>query len=133
MSRPKSYPQRLLEKLHLARYHHRQRSRFVRSGFVIAATLIILAGLIMLILPGPGLLALALGFYLLALEFDWAERLLRWALKHADKAAAKTPFVKRVTRAVSRYPKTTAAILAGVLTLVAILVISFWKPDLLAL
>lgn len=131
MSQQKSYPERLLEKLHLARHNHRQRSRFVRSGFVVAAVFVIAAGLVMLVLPGPGLLALALGFYLLALEFDWAERLLRWALRHADRATTQTPFVKQIAQLVKKRPKTVAALLAVTMTLITVWVISLWQPELL--
>ena len=116
----------LLEKLHRARATHRQRSRVVRLGFVVAALFVIVAGLFMLVLPGPGLLALALGFYLLALEFDWAERLLRWALHRADHATTRTPFVKDVTRVVKRWPKTAAAVMALVMTLITVLLLSFF-------
>lgn len=126
MSRPPSYPQRLLQKLHLARAGHRKRSRLVRSGFVVAALCVIVAGLVMLVLPGPGLVALALGFYLLALEFDWAERLLRWALNHADRATTRTPFVKQVARFVKRHPKSTSAAMAVVMTLITVWLLSFW-------
>ena len=38
--------------------------------------LIILAGIAMLVLPGPGIVAIALGLALLAGEFTWARRLL---------------------------------------------------------
>ncbi len=91
---------------------------------------VVAAGAAMLVLPGPGLLALALGFYLLALEFDWAERLLRWALNHADRATTQTPFVKQVARFVKRYPKSSAAVMALVMTLVTVWVLSVWRPDL---
>lgn len=91
-----------------------------------AAFFVIVAGLFMLVLPGPGLLALALGFYLLALEFDWAERLLRWALNRGDRAATQAPFVKDVARLVKRRPKTTAALLALMMTLITVWLFSFW-------
>jgi hypothetical protein len=38
---------------------------------------LLIGGLAMLVLPGPGALAVAFGLATLALEFGWAERLLR--------------------------------------------------------
>ncbi len=42
----------------------------------VAGATLLLAGLVMLVLPGPGLLALAAGLAILALEFHWARRFL---------------------------------------------------------
>ena len=36
----------------------------------------VLAGVAMLVLPGPGLVVMALGTALLALEYDWARRVM---------------------------------------------------------
>jgi hypothetical protein len=48
-----------------------------------------MAGLAMLVLPGPGLLVTAIGLGLLALEFEWAERLLVRALHEAERARVR--------------------------------------------
>lgn len=40
----------------------------------IAGTLLLIAGVVMLITPGPGLLALAAGLAVWSTEFAWAER-----------------------------------------------------------
>ena len=58
--------------------------QIVRAAVVLAGFVVVLAGLAMLALPGPGLLVIAAGLGVLALEFAWAERLLertvrRWA------------------------------------------------------
>lgn len=36
----------------------------------------ILAGIVLLVLPGPGLLLIGLGLVLLSLEFEWARRIV---------------------------------------------------------
>jgi uncharacterized protein (TIGR02611 family) len=36
------------------------------------------AGLIMLVTPGPGIASIVAGLALLSTEFDWARRLLNW-------------------------------------------------------
>ena len=41
----------------------------------------------MLVLPGPGLLVIAIGLGTLALEFVWAERLLERTVDKMDEAA----------------------------------------------
>src|SRR5439155_23936129 len=71
---------------------HRRRSKFVRAAAVLAGFVVVLAGLAMVPLPGPGLLVTAAGLALLALEFVWAERVLERTIDHMGKA---TDRVKR--------------------------------------
>lgn len=78
------------------RERHRERSRVVRTAVVLAGFVVVLAGLAMIPLPGPGLLVVAAGLTLLALEFVWAERLLERTIDQMDKATDK---VKRASRA----------------------------------
>lgn len=52
----------------------------VRRGVVlVAGSATVLAGIAMLVLPGPGVLVIFAGLGLLATEFAWAARLLQWA------------------------------------------------------
>jgi hypothetical protein len=48
------------------------RSLLVKIAVAIAGPMLILAGLAMLVLPGPGLVVIALGLAVLAVEYDWA-------------------------------------------------------------
>jgi uncharacterized protein (TIGR02611 family) len=49
----------------------------VRRGFlVVAGFTLLLAGVAMLVTPGPGMLVIFLGLGLLAAEFVWARRLM---------------------------------------------------------
>ena len=52
------------------------RAAVVKVGVSVFGPLVIAAGVAMLVLPGPGLVVMALGAALLALEYDWARRLL---------------------------------------------------------
>jgi hypothetical protein len=52
------------------------RSVVVRVGVTVAGPLVVLAGVAMLVLPGPGLVVIALGLALLALEYEWARGLV---------------------------------------------------------
>lgn len=51
--------------------HHTKRVVKITIGFVL-----LLAGLIMLVIPGPGLVTIVMGLALLATEFLWARQLL---------------------------------------------------------
>jgi uncharacterized protein (TIGR02611 family) len=78
------------------RERHRERSRIVRAAVVLAGFVVVLAGLAMIPLPGPGLLVTAVGLAVLALEFVWAERLLERTI---DRMTKTSETVKRATRA----------------------------------
>ena len=51
---------------------------------------LVLAGLVLIVLPGPFTMPLvSAGFFVLAVEFAWAERLLAKAKGHASKIVPK--------------------------------------------
>lgn len=56
-------------------------------------TVVVLAGIAMMVLPGPGVASVLLGLLILSTEFRWAHRLLRparvWA-RRGEKWAART-------------------------------------------
>jgi uncharacterized protein (TIGR02611 family) len=61
-----------------------------RRIFVTIAGLgVLLAGIALLVLPGPGLLVIFLGLSILATEYVWAQRLLRIAKEKANQAKDK--------------------------------------------
>jgi len=61
-----------------------------RSGKRIAVTIVgfavLLAGIAMLVLPGPGLIVIIAGLAILATEYVWAERMLAEAKRRAIQA-----------------------------------------------
>jgi hypothetical protein len=61
-----------------------------RSGKRIAVTIagfaVLLAGVAMLVLPGPGILVIIAGLAILATEYVWAERMLAEAKRRAVQA-----------------------------------------------
>ncbi|MEY4339042.1 MAG: hypothetical protein RLZ14_892 [Actinomycetota bacterium] len=59
-----------------------------RIGVFVAGVVVMLAGVAMLVLPGPGLVVILLGLGILATEFAWAERALHSAKSKAKSAAA---------------------------------------------
>ena len=60
-----------------------------RIAVFIAGCTVLLAGLAMLVLPGPGFLVIILGLAILATEFAWAERALDSAKSKASAAGQK--------------------------------------------
>jgi uncharacterized protein (TIGR02611 family) len=106
------------------RERHRERSKVIRAGVVLAGFLVVLAGLAMIPLPGPGLLVVAAGLAVLALEFVWAERLLERTIDRMSKA---TDQVKRASRG-----QQVALVLLGALVTVAAVTAAYaWDIPLL--
>jgi tellurite resistance protein TerC len=57
--------------------------------FVVGMT-VVLIGVAMLVLPGPGILVLVGGLTILGIEFEWARRWLRRAHRMLDKVTKRT-------------------------------------------
>ena len=64
--------QALIENLESRARRGRARSLVFKVSVSIAGPLVVLAGIAMLVLPGPGLVVITLGVALLALEYGWA-------------------------------------------------------------
>ncbi len=73
-----------------------RRNIIARVGVIAAGTVVTLAGLIMLPLPGPGIVVVLIGLGILAQELPWAERLLSFAKRKArvDKVAQQPVWVR---------------------------------------
>jgi len=90
---------KLIEKLEARREEHLKRGRIYRVVFAVAGLIVLLAGLVMLITPGPAFVLIPIGLAMLALEFTWAERLLDRSLEQAQIAqerAAQTTLAQRI-------------------------------------
>ena len=77
----------MIDRLEERRERHAERTRLYRIAFGILATLVLLAGIVLSLplVPGPGLPLVAIGLAMLALEFAWAERLLRRIAHRIDQ------------------------------------------------
>jgi uncharacterized protein (TIGR02611 family) len=101
----------LIERVRARQERHRRRPRIYRIGFATAGFVVLIAGGIMLVTPGPGIPVIVLGLGMLALEFAWAERWLERILNRAEQA------VDQLTQG---SPLKQAAVVAlGLATLVA--------------
>lgn len=80
-----------------------KRHLLVRIGVITVGTLVTLAGVAMLALPGPGIVVVIAGLGILSTEVTWAERLLAYAKRKArvDQVTAQAPWVKPVSIAVT--------------------------------
>jgi uncharacterized protein (TIGR02611 family) len=109
----------LIERVRARQRRHRQRNRIYRVAFAVAGFVVLLAGLIMLVTPGPGIPVIILGLGMLALEFAWAERWLERFLEKAEDA------VEQVSQG---SPLQRAGLLAvGALSVVVLIaIIVFW-------
>jgi uncharacterized protein (TIGR02611 family) len=70
------------------RERHQERNRVVRYTIAFIGFLVVLAGIVLSLpfVPGPGILVVAIGLMILALEFAWAERLLERAVLELERA-----------------------------------------------
>jgi uncharacterized protein (TIGR02611 family) len=110
--------QLMRERLAERREAHAQRSRFYRIGFTIVGATVTLAGVAMLVTPGPAFVVIPIGLAMLALEFAWAERMLDRALDQAEIAArkaAETTRTQRILGAIATALAIAAAVTAWLL------------------
>lgn len=115
---PSDLPQRIAAR----RSRHKQRPKLYRGAVVVAGFLVTLAGVIMTgPVPGPGFLIIPVGLALLALEFDWAERLLVKAVRYADRQ-------KRKASEASTAQKVASGIAFVVVVAAALVAINYWDP-----
>jgi uncharacterized protein (TIGR02611 family) len=66
----------ILDRLERRRATHRDHGRVYRVAWVIAGSIIVLAGAAMIALPGPAFIVIPVGLAMLSFEFCWAQRLL---------------------------------------------------------
>jgi len=115
---------KLIEKLEARRETHRERSRLFRIGFGIVGMLVLIAGLVMLVTPGPAFVLIPIGLAMLSLEFVWAERLLEKSLEQAQMAQEKAAQTTRTQRVL--------VAIAGLLALAAcVLAVLWWDSPVL--
>jgi hypothetical protein len=75
----------------------RRFARHAWRGVVLVVGLVLIAaGLVMMVTPGPGIAAIIGGLALLSTEFAWAKRVLDWVRRRF--AAARAEVRRRTTR-----------------------------------
>ncbi len=88
-----------------------KRSLLARLAIIIGGTVCVITGLILLVIPGPGMVVLAIGLGLLATEVPFAARLLERVKKRLPQDAdGKLPRSAIVTMVVMTVLATSASI-----------------------
>jgi uncharacterized protein (TIGR02611 family) len=108
----------LSEKLARRRERHVQHSMAYRVLFVIAAFAVLLGGIALIPLPGPGWAIVFVGLGMLALEFKWAENLMEKVLDRLDgvrEAAANASPAQKAFSAVATVLGIAAFAVAAIL------------------
>jgi uncharacterized protein (TIGR02611 family) len=113
-------PPELLVKLRERKERHKKRHILHRIAIVLLGLLIIIAGGALSApgVPGPGIAVILIGLGFLALEFDWAERLLGRAIIWADRAkdrAEETSPKQRILAGIAGAVAVAAFVVAAVL------------------
>jgi uncharacterized protein (TIGR02611 family) len=108
----------LSEKLARRRERHIQHSKPYRVMFVIVAFAVVLGGLALVPLPGPGWAIVFVGLGMLALEFKWAENLMEKILDRleaAKEAAESASPLQKALGAVATAVGIAACVAAAIL------------------
>jgi hypothetical protein len=90
-----------------------------RVALEVAGWTLVLLGIAALVLPGPGLLALFAGLYLLSQQYTWAERRVEPVKVAAFRAAAQ---------GVQTWPRIIASVI-GVLFMIGVGIVWGLRPD----
>lgn len=76
-------------RLHQRMHAHPALALTTKIVVTTVGVLVIVAGLVMMVAPGPGILGVIVGLAILATEWDWADRWLRKARQKAHEARMK--------------------------------------------
>jgi uncharacterized protein (TIGR02611 family) len=107
---------RTIERIRERRERHKQRHRLYRISVAGFGFSVVIGGIVLSLpfVPGPGIVLIAAGLAILALEFVWAERLLERVLDRLEDAGQRAARASRAQKAVL-----AAAIVAGASVLIA--------------
>ncbi|WP_030214818.1 TIGR02611 family protein [Streptomyces bikiniensis] len=85
-------------------------------GVFVVGLAVVVAGVLMLVLPGPGWLVIFAGMAIWATEFVWAQLVLRWTKRKVTEAAQRAldPKVRRRNIILTTIGLVIVAVLLGV-------------------
>jgi len=90
---------RFLARLHARMHRHPVTGLITKVVVTVVGLAVMFAGVVMMVTPGPGIVALLLGLAILSTEWRWADKLLDTARERAraaaDKARTMDPSVRR--------------------------------------
>lgn len=86
-------------RLHQRMHANPMLSLVTKAAVTVVGSLVVLAGVVMLVTPGPGFVAIAVGLAILSTEWKWAERWLsaarRKLIEAKEQAEQMDPAVRR--------------------------------------
>jgi uncharacterized protein (TIGR02611 family) len=111
----------MIDRVRERKEKHKERGKIYRALWVILGSIVILAGLALSLpgIPGPGLVLVAVGLGMLALEFDRAERLLEKVLLRLERLSDRA-------QGASRAQKMAAGAVAVAVVAAAVAVVVVW-------
>jgi uncharacterized protein (TIGR02611 family) len=110
----------LVERMRDQREIHARRPLYLRVLITAAGFTLLLAGLAMLVLPGPALAVIPIALAVLSLEFAWAGRALETALEKAEQA-------KQSAKDTSRFQKIVIGVAVGLGIVAAVVASILWE------
>ena len=118
---------KFLARIHARMHQHPVTGLITKVVVTVAGCAVMFAGVVMMVTPGPGIVALLLGLAILSTEWRWADRLLDTARERAKEAAEKArdmdPSVRR-----RRVGVALLACLAVLLLAAALVAALGWPP-----
>jgi uncharacterized protein (TIGR02611 family) len=114
----------VIQRLRARRDRHLARGRLYRVVFAVAGFTVLVIGLAMLVLPGPGIPVMIIGLTLLALEFAWAERMLERAIDRMERA-------RQSAVEATRWQKVFAGLAVATAIAAAVIAVLYWDIPLL--
>jgi len=92
-------PPHVFKRLHARLHANRLTGAATKVVVTLIGSLVLIAGLIMMVTPGPGIVGIIVGLGILASEWEWAQRLVDSmkdkAMAAADRAKEMDPVVRR--------------------------------------
>lgn len=92
-------PPKMVVRLRRRREAYVAKSVVYKAAWVTAGLVVLLAGLAMVVTPGPALVVIPIGLAMLSLQFSWAENLLERALERAAGAGEAAKGLSRRQKA----------------------------------
>jgi uncharacterized protein (TIGR02611 family) len=110
----------LVERMRAQREVHANRPLYLRVLIAAAGFTLLLAGVAMLVLPGPAFAVIPVALAILSLEFAWAGRALEKALEKAEQA-------KQSAKETTRFQKVMVGVAVGLAVAAAIFASIQWE------
>lgn len=102
------------------RSHYENHGRVFRVLWVAAGVVVVLAGIAMIVVPGPVTIVVPLGLAMLGVVFGWARRLLVASVEKGEQAKERAEAASTVTKALGFV---ASALVAAA---VVVLLVAWW-------